>query len=86
MVCYFSIKSMLIIIYFSLLDGEDIICFEVEFNSFPDLVTFPDFRELDKTEVDSFSDPIHIPGGLLFGNKIVSTLYVRIFGNMQVMP
>lgn len=58
------------------LDNEDL-CFEVNFNSFPDLTTFPTYRKLDGTVIDSFSDPVYIPGGLLFGNQIVTTLYVR---------
>ena len=56
------------------LDDEDT-CIEI---SFPDLTTFPTFEKLDGIQIDSFSDPIYIPGGLVFGDKIVTTLYVRI--------
>ena len=31
---------------------------------------------LDNTIIDSHSDPIYIPGGLLFGDKIVTSAYV----------
>ena len=43
---------------------------------FIDVRIFPGYLELKKTEVDSVSDPVYIPGGLLFGDEIVSVLYV----------
>ena len=41
-------------------------------------MTFPGYVELDRSQADSFSDPIYVPGGLLFGDKIVTTVYVRM--------
>ena len=43
-----------------------------------DLKSFPGVMELERV-VDAYSDPINIPGGLIFGHKIVNTAYVSVF-------
>ena len=45
--------------------------------AFFDLETFIGVKELERVE-DSNSDPIFIPGGIIVGNQIVSTVYVRL--------
>ena len=37
----------------------------------------PDLLELPRTQ-DSYSDPIFIPGGLVFGDEIVTQVYVSL--------
>lgn len=37
---------------------------------------FPGVMELERV-TDAYSDPIDIPGGLIFGHEIVTTAYVR---------
>ena len=51
---------------------------EVRIDSVPffDLGAFFGVKELERVE-DSNSDPIFIPGGIIMGNQIVSTVYVR---------
>lgn len=46
---------------------------------FLDLTQFPGVKELDNSQPDSTSQPIHIPKqGLLFGDRLVTTAYVSI--------
>ena len=66
------------LLFYACADGGEDIDFEVNFLPFLDLTTFPGVLELDNTEADSTSDPIVIPDGLVFGNKIVTLAYVRL--------
>ena len=45
---------------------------------FFDLTVFPGVMELDTTQVDVTSDPINIPDGLIFGDRIVTSVYVSL--------
>ena len=42
---------------------------------FYDLSSIPGVNELPR-ELDSFSPPIFIPGGLVYGNEVVDRIYV----------
>ena len=35
-------------------------------------------KELSKDSIDSSSDPINIPDGLIFGDRVVTTAYVSM--------
>ena len=39
---------------------------------------FPGVMELDTTQVDVTSDPINIPNGLIFGDRLVTSAYVSL--------
>lgn len=52
---------------------------EVEFPEavpYYDLTTFPGVKELNR-EKDANSEPINIPNGMLFGDRLVTQAYVR---------
>ncbi len=51
---------------------------EGEFVPFMDITEFPGVAELGRTEVDGASEAIIIPNGLLFGESLVTTAFVRI--------
>ena len=52
---------------------------EIRIDSVPffSLEAFFGVNELKRVE-DTSSDPIFIPGGIIMGNRIVSTVYVRL--------
>ena len=60
-----------------LVGGEDIDLGDDSGLPLVDLQTFPGVKELNNDVIDSFSDPIHIPSGLFFGDNFHSTVYVR---------
>ena len=49
-----------------------------------DLKSFPGVTELEKV-TDTYSSPINIPGGLMFGKQTVNTAYVSAM-HSSVMP
>lgn len=57
-------------------DVGDDIEFEIDFLPFLDLTKVPGVIELEKTEVDATSEPIVIPDGLIYGNKIATLAFV----------
>ena len=61
-----------------LYSDEETACTVLDFIPFADLEAFPDFKELDHSKPDSFSNPISIPRGLLAGDQSVTTAYVII--------
>ena len=60
----------------SFFSDEETACTVLDFIPFADLEAFPDFKELDHSKPDSFSDPINIPRGLLAGDQTVTLAYV----------
>ena len=51
-----------------------------EFLPFYDLAGMPGLKELPRT-LDSVSDPIFVPGGLIFGDEEVTRVYVSTIGD-----
>ena len=47
-----------------------------EFLPFFNLTNLPSVKELSKDTIDSSSDPINIPDGLIFGDRVVTSAYV----------
>jgi len=74
--CSVIIGSYTFLCYYS---GPDVPVVELpEFVPYFDLESFPGVKEL-KREKDANSEPITIPFGILFGDRIVKTAYVSTF-------
>ena len=52
--------------------------FEADFLPMFDIEAFPGVMELSRNQIDPFSDPIVIDGGLVLGNEVVTTALVYI--------
>lgn len=61
------------------------LCIYIEEEVLIDLKSLPKVMELERV-VDAYSDPIDIPGGLVFGHEIVNTAYVSVshFSNVTI--
>ena len=52
---------------------------ERQFLPFFDIIDLPGMNELERV-VDAVSEPIYIPDGLIFGDEVVSRVFVSLIG------
>lgn len=67
---------LMLLCLFSLVEESEFVGVDIETLPFVDLTTIPGVKTLDKSLTDASSDPIYIPNGLIFGEKIVTSAYV----------